>query len=519
MEGEWKQAAAEADLPEGRPVEAGVEDRRVLLVRAGGRIHACAAECPHYKAPLAEGSLRGHTLTCPWHNARFDVRDGRLASPPALNDLAVYDVRVEGGMVWVKPRGAPAIEMPGGSDGRTFLIVGAGAAGAAAAETLRREGYSGRIVLLTPEPAGPYDRTMLSKDYLAGEAPAKWLPLRGEKFYARLKIEVAAGSRVVALDPRSRTVSLADGLTLRGDRILLATGSVALRPPVPGIDLPGCFTLRSLADADALIAGLPPHGTVALLGAGFISLEAASSLRRRGLEAHVVAPEELPLEKVFGPEIGRRLKRQHEQAGVHFHLRNSVYSVQGNGRARDVLLADGTHLEVDAVLIGVGVRPAVEYLAGSGLAEAGAVPVDARQATAAEGIYAAGDIALLQDAAGGSPRRIEHWAEALRQGRHAARAMLGKGPLPREAPFFWTRQHGQSLKYVGHAPGWERVVFRGDPAGESFLAGYYSGGVLRAAAAVKRDRELIRVGELLEAGGTLSGDQLADPGFDLEGSP
>jgi NADPH-dependent 2,4-dienoyl-CoA reductase/sulfur reductase-like enzyme/nitrite reductase/ring-hydroxylating ferredoxin subunit len=515
--GDWRQAAEEADLAEGRPVELTVGDRLVLLVRKGGRIHACAAECPHYKGHLARGVLSGYTLTCPSHNARFDLRDGRLLAPPALSDLAVHEVKVEKGKVWVRLGEAPRIEMPGGSDDRTFLIVGGGAAAAAAAETLRREGYSGRIVMLTQEPVGPYDRPSLSKDYLAGEAPAKWLPLRGEKFYDRLKIEVATGSRVVALDPRSRTITLADGSARRGERILLATGSVALRPPVPGIDLPGCFTLRSLDDADALIAGLPASGTVAVLGASFIGLEVASALRKRGLEVQVVAPEQLPLDKVFGAEVGRRLKAEAEQAGVRFHLGTTAYSVQGNGRARYLVLSDGTHLEAEAVVVGVGVRPVVEYLAGSGLAESGAVPVDSRQATAAEGIFAAGDIALLKEGSGGPPRRVEHWVEAQRQGRQAARAMLGRNPLPREAPFFWTRQHGFSLKYVGHAPAWERVVFRGDPQKGSFLAGYYIGGSLRAAASLGKDRdpELIRLGEALEAGRPVSAEQLADPGYDL----
>jgi NADPH-dependent 2,4-dienoyl-CoA reductase/sulfur reductase-like enzyme/nitrite reductase/ring-hydroxylating ferredoxin subunit len=514
---DWVQAAAEADLAEGRMVEVTVGDRQVLLARVGDRIHACAAECPHYKGHLARGVLSGHTVTCPSHNARFDLRDGRLLSPPALNDLAVHEVKVERGKVWVRFGDAPKIEMPGGSDDRTFLIVGGGAAAAAAAETLRREGYSGRIVLLTQEPVGPYDRPSLSKDYLAGEAPAKWLPLRGEKFYDRLKIELSTGSRVVALDPRSRTLTLADGSTRRGERILLATGSVALRPPVPGIDLPGCYTLRSLADADALLAGLPASGTVAVLGASFIGLEVASALRKRGLEVQVVGPEQLPLEKVFGAEVGRRLKAEAERAGVRFHLGSTAYSVQGNGRARYLVLSDGTHLEADAVVVGVGVRPAVGYLAGSGLAEAGAVPVDSRQATAAEGIFAAGDIALVKITASGPPRRIEHWVEAERQGRQAARAMLGKSPLPREAPFFWTRQHGFSLKYVGHAQGWERVVFRGDPAAGSFLAGYFVGDSLRAAASLGKDRdpELIRLGGALEAGRAVSADQFADPGFEL----
>jgi NADPH-dependent 2,4-dienoyl-CoA reductase/sulfur reductase-like enzyme/nitrite reductase/ring-hydroxylating ferredoxin subunit len=514
--GEWRQAAEESDLAEGRLLEVAVGDRQVLLVRTGGRIHACAAECPHYKGHLARGSLSGHILTCPSHNARFDLRDGRLLSPPALGDLAVHEVKVERGKVWVRLRDAPRIEMPGGTDDRTFLIVGGGAAGAAAAETLRREGYSGRIVLLTQEPVGPYDRPTLSKDYLSGEATAKWLPLRGEKFYDRLKIELATGSRVTSLDPRSRTLTLADGSTMRGERILLATGSVALRPPVPGIDLPGCYTLRSLADADALLAALPSSGTVAVLGASFIGLEAASSLRKRGLEVQVVAPEELPLAKVFGAEIGRRMKAEAEKAGVRFHLGTTAYSVKGNGRARYLVLSDGTQLEADAVLIGVGVRPAVEYLAGSGLAEAGAVPVNARQATAAEGVFAAGDIALFKEASGGLPRRIEHWTEAERQGRHAARAMLGRSPLPREVPFFWTRQHGKSLKYVGHAPVWDRLVFRGNPAEESFLAGYYVGNFLRAVASLGKDRDqdLIRLGEALEAGRAVSPERFSDPDFD-----
>jgi NADPH-dependent 2,4-dienoyl-CoA reductase/sulfur reductase-like enzyme/nitrite reductase/ring-hydroxylating ferredoxin subunit len=511
----WKAVAAETALMEGRPVAAVLEDRKLLLVRLGGRIYACGNECAHYKAPLTDGLVAGHVVTCPSHNARFDVRDGRLVSPPALNDIPSYEVKIEAGQVWVKPKGGVAIEMPPGSDGRTFLIVGAGAAGNAAAETLRREGFSGRIVLITSEAVGPYDRTMLTKDYLSGEAPAKWLPLRGEKFYDRLQIELRTGTQVSSLDPRNRTLGLADGGTLRGDRILLATGGIALRPGIPGIELPGCFTLRSLADADTLIAGLAQVTKVVLIGGSFIALEAASSLRHRGLEVHVVAPGNVPLVRVFGERIGRRLLGLHEQEGVRFHLGRTVVRIEGDDRVRAVELSDGRRLPADAVLIGVGIRPAVEFLAGSGLAGAGAVPVDARQQTAAEGIFAAGDIALVQDPAGGPSRRIEHWAEAERQGRHAARAMLGKGPLPREAPFFWTRQHGQSVRYVGYAPGWDRVAFRGDPEADSFLAGFYVGGLLKAVAAVGRSREFIRLGQLLEEGRWLDPEKLSDPGYDL----
>jgi NADPH-dependent 2,4-dienoyl-CoA reductase/sulfur reductase-like enzyme/nitrite reductase/ring-hydroxylating ferredoxin subunit len=511
----WKAVASESALKEARPVAAVLDDRKLLLVSLDGKIYACGGECPHYKAPLTDGLLAGHIVTCPWHNARFDVRDGRMVSPPALNDIPSYEAKIESGQVWIRPKGGTAIEMPPGSDGRTFVIVGAGAAGNAAAETLRREGFSGRIVLIGSEAQGPYDRTMLSKDYLSGEAPAKWLPLRGEKFYNRLEIEVRAGTRVVSLDPRSRMLGLEDGGELRGDRILLATGTVALRLAIPGSELPGCFTLRSLEDADALIARLAHAEKVVLIGGSFIALEAASSLRHRGLEVHVVAPESVPLVKVFGERIGRRLLGRHESQGVRFHLARTAARIEGDEWVRAVELSDGRRLAADAVLIGVGVRPAVEFLAGSGLAEAGAVPVDARHETAAEGIFAAGDIALVKDPAGGPPRRIEHWVEAERQGRHAARAMLGKALLAREAPFFWTRQHGQSLRYAGHAPAWDRVAFRGDPEAESFLAGFYSGGVLKAVAGAGLAREFIRLGQLLEEGRSLAPEQLSDPGFDL----
>ncbi len=513
---EWIRVAEESVLEEGVPVATEVaEDKKVLVVRLKGKVHACGNECSHYGAPLTDGVLSGTVLTCPWHNARFDVTTGRMLAAPALNNLPLYEAKVEGGAVYVRPSGSHLIPMPEGRDERVFLILGAGASGNAAAEMLRREGFAGRIVMVTAEEASPYDRTMLSKAFLSGEAPEKWLPLRGEKFYSRLKIEVLTGRSVAAVDPARRSITFDSGGTLQGDALLLATGGVPRRLEIPGAELPGCFLLRSLGDARAVVEACQEAERAVVLGASFIGLEVASSLRHREIEVHVVAPEEVPLQAAFGPEVGGRVRRRHEDNGVHFHLGRTASRLKGDGRVREVELSDGTVLPADLVVVGVGIRPAVDCLAGSGLVKEGAVPVDGCLQTAAEGVFASGDIAVVPDARAGTPRRVEHWVEAERQGQHAARAMLGSKEPYREVPFFWTRQFGSSLKYIGHAGRWDRVVMREE--GESFLAGYYQGETLRAAAGIGMAREFIVLGEMLANGTTLPPAKLADRAFDILG--
>jgi NADPH-dependent 2,4-dienoyl-CoA reductase/sulfur reductase-like enzyme len=221
------------------------------------------------------------------------------------------------------------------------------------------------------------------------------------------------------------------------------------------------------------------------------------------------------LANIFGEQIGRRIMKMHEENGVVFHLGQTVKEFSGQGRVNEVLLADGIRLKTDCVIIGVGIRPAVEFLEGSGLVKDGVVPVNGRLQTSAQGIFAAGDIALVPDGRSGELRRTEHWVEAGRQGMHAARCMLGSKDSYREVPFFWTKQYGSSLRYVGYAPNFDQAVFRGDAADKSFLAGFYVQGKLRAAATVGKNRELIRLGHLLEAGKSVSPDQLQDQKFNL----
>ncbi len=511
----WTRVAAKAELADGKPVGVEVDGATVLLVRRGGQIHACGGKCTHHGAPLAEGVLVGDEITCPWHTARFDVTTGRMLAPPALDDEPKYEVKVKGREVYVgKATFAPS-PRPRKKDPRTFAIVGGGAAGNAAAETLRREGFAGRVVMITQEKSLPYDRPMLSKGYLAGDAKAAWLPLRDKDFYEENQIEVLTGRRVVGLAPADRTLSFAKGKPMKADALLLATGSVPRRLAIPGADLEGCFLLRSLADAKALVAAAKVGSRAVLLGASFIGLEAAASLRSRGLEVHVVAPESVPMERVFGQEVGRFLQKLHEEKGVVFHLGQSARELVGLDRGKAVVLADGTRVEGDLVLVGVGVTPAIECLAGTGLAENGAVPVDGCLRTRADGVFAAGDIAAVPDARTGEPRRIEHWTVAERQGIHAARAMLGSQTPYDEVPFFWTKQYDASIKYLGYAARYDRVALRGSMEKGKFVAGYYAGGTLKAVAALGLSRDAILLGQALKAGRPVAPEQLADAGLDL----
>ena len=507
--------AKEADLEPGVPVAVKVEKRDVLLVRLGDRICACGNKCTHYGGPLNEGLLTGNVATCPWHGARFDVTTGKVLAAPALDDVPVYPVQVEGGDVAVGPAQAAAPPAVASGGGRTFLIVGAGAAGNAAAETLRREGFDGRILLVTAEPDRPYDRPNLSKDFLAGEAKPEWIPLRSEEFYAKQQIELLTNRRVASLDPGSRTIAFADGSTLRYDCALLATGGTPRTLSIPGATLEGSFVLRSLAHSKALIAAAEQARSAVVVGASFIGMEVAASLRQRGLEVHVVAPDPVPMARVFGDRVGRYIQQVHAAKGVVFHLGTTPAQIVGQRKVEAVVLSDGSRIAADLVVAGVGIQPAVAFLESAGIVEGGAIPVDGRLATKAPGVFAAGDIAVVPGHRTGEPQRVEHWVVAERQGQHAARAMLGSKAPYAEVPFFWTKQYDASVKYVGFARGFDRIVYRGNVEEGHFLAGYYQGQVLKAAAGLGMPREILVLGQILGAGAAISPEQLQDSSTDL----
>ncbi len=512
----WKSVAREADLVEGSPVV--VEDGmdKVLLVRVEGKIYAVGHECPHYQEKLEKGVLFGTQVVCKSHFARIDVTTGRMVSPPALNDLPVYPVKVEGGEVFIGAAVKPKFPKPAaamGSDPRVFLIIGAGAAGNMAAETLRRGGFAGRILMLTEEDERPYDRPNLSKDFITGKAGEEWLPLRGPKFYPAQSIELLTGKKVVALDAAKKSVRLADGEEIRFDKALIATGGSPRLLSIPGGTGDGCLALRTTADARAVLAVAAPAKKVAIVGAGFIGLELATSLRDRGLEVTVIAPEALPLARVFGDRIGAKIKAMHESRGVRMLMGTAVQGISGGVGAK-VITTPGAKVEADFVVVGLGIQPNTGFLDGAGITENGVVPVNERMETRVPGIYAAGDIAALPDADAGR-RRVEHWVAAERQGQRAARCMMDADPGVMEVDVFWTKQAGASLKYVGHAADYDQVAYRGVVEDGTFLAGYYRKGALKAAATIGMPLDLVAIERLLKYGAAPTAAQFENESFDL----
>jgi NADPH-dependent 2,4-dienoyl-CoA reductase/sulfur reductase-like enzyme/nitrite reductase/ring-hydroxylating ferredoxin subunit len=480
-----------ASLPPGRMMAGRVGDAQVLLARVGEEFLAVDSACTHYHGPLAEGLLVGDTVRCPWHHACFSLRSGEALSAPAFDALDCWSTEVRGDKVVVlhrKPATAREPLQPSPALPQEIVIIGGGAAGFAAAERLRREGYRGRLTMLSDDAAAPVDRPNLSKDYLAGQAPEEWIPLRDAAFYAEQHIDLKLNARASRLDTAARRVLLEDGSTLAYDRLLLATGAQPVRLPVPGMDSPRVFTLRSLADCRAIIARAAVAKRVAVLGASFIGLEVAAALRTRGLEVHVAAPEQVPMARVLGPELGGFVQRLHEQQGVVFHLGRTAQSIEPDGLALD----DGSRLAADLVVVGVGVRPRVALAEQAGLAVDRGVLVDAFLQTSARDIYAAGDIARWPDPRSGSTLRVEHWVVAQRQGQTAALNMLGRRQRYDEVPFFWSQHYDVAIQYVGHAEGWDAIRIDGDVAARDCLLRYKRGGRTLAVASIGRDVESLK---------------------------
>jgi NADPH-dependent 2,4-dienoyl-CoA reductase/sulfur reductase-like enzyme/nitrite reductase/ring-hydroxylating ferredoxin subunit len=462
-----------------------VGDEDVLLVRSGSEIFAIDAHCSHYHGPLAEGLVDGESVRCPWHHACFDLRTGEATRAPALSAIAVWKVEREGERIFVRQkREQPKPGIKGAVDAPArIVIVGGGAAGFAAAEMLRRQDYRGSIVMLSQEAAAPVDRPNLSKDYLAGSAPEDWLPLRPEGFYADAGIDLRLGTEVASIDARARDVVLAGGETVPYDRLLLATGAEPVHLPISGVDQPHVHVLRSLADCRAIIASANGARRAIVIGASFIGLEAAASLRARDIEVHVVGLEQRPLERVLGPEMGDFVRALHEEHGVIFHLGDTVTSIDG----KRATLKSGGVLDADVVVIGVGVRPRLALAEKAGLAIDRGVTVDAYLETSIPGIYAAGDIARWPDPHSGETIRVEHWVVAERQGQTAARNMLGQREAFEAVPFFWSQHYDVPINYVGHAEKWDEIAVDGDIAAKDCLLRYKSGGRVLAVASIYRD--------------------------------
>ena len=464
-----------------------VGGEQVLLVQGASGLFAIGAFCTHYHGPLADGVVSDDGIRCPWHHACFDLRSGEATRAPAFSPVECWKVERRGDTVIVREKmAAPSRKAPSRSGmPARIVIVGGGAAGFAAAEMLRREQFAGDIVMLSQEAAAPVDRPNLSKDYLAGNAPEDWMPLRPDDFYRDQAIDLRLGVEAHSIDVAAQAVILKGGEAVTYDRLLLATGAAPRRLAVPGADLPHVHALRTLAHSRAIIAAAKEARRAVVVGASFIGLEAAAALRARDIEVHVVAPEPIPMERVLGPALGRFVQALHEEHGVVFHLGGQIERIGKDA----VMLKAGGRLPADLVVIGVGVDPRLDLAERAGLKLDRGVVVDRYLETSIPGIFAAGDIARWPDPHSGASIRVEHWVVAQRQGQTAARNMLGAREAFDAVPFFWSQHYDVAVNYVGHAEGWDEITVHGDIAAKDCLLEYRSGGRVRAVASIFRDVE------------------------------
>jgi NADPH-dependent 2,4-dienoyl-CoA reductase/sulfur reductase-like enzyme/nitrite reductase/ring-hydroxylating ferredoxin subunit len=491
-------------LKDGEMKQISVGENNFLLARIKGQYHVVNSNCPHYGAPLAEGTLNGDRLMCPWHHACFNITNGNLIKPPSFDALVHYEIRTEGDNIImllpdeIKDRRIPEmIKCNLLADKRVFAIIGSGAAGYSAAQTLREDGFQGRIVMISKENRLPYDRPNLSKDYLNGHAQPEWMPLRPDEFYQENNIEIL-NKEVRKIDPSSKTISFSDGESLAYDCLLVASGGIPKSLGVTGAQLKNIFLLRSFSDADKIIEEVKNNtGKAVIIGASFIGMEAAAALKERGLEVTVVAPGSVPFEHILGKEIGLMFQKLHEEKGVTFKFGSEVKIFIGNEKVESVLLDNGESIEANIVIAGIGVRPATEFLKGAlEINPDGSVSID-QYMKAAEAIYAAGDIARYNDSRTGEQMRIEHWRTALEEGRIAAHNMAGKETKNEIVPFFWTEQFGISLRYVGHIREWDEIIVDGDISKHDFIAYYVKNNKILAAAGINRDRMINMVEEFI----------------------
>jgi NADPH-dependent 2,4-dienoyl-CoA reductase/sulfur reductase-like enzyme/nitrite reductase/ring-hydroxylating ferredoxin subunit len=513
--------AKTVDLKDGEMKKVEVDGHGILLSKIEGKIYAVGATCTHYGASLDEGALHGDRIVCPWHHACFNAKSGDLLEPPALDALPKFEVIIDGEDVKIMlPESPEEHRLPdmskadSAADGRKFVIIGAGAAGNAAAQTLREDGFEGKIISISYENRLPYDRPNLSKDYLQGEADPEWMPLRSNDFYKEFGIDLWLGRRVIEARVRERVILFEDGEKLAYDTLLLAPGGTPRRLNVPGAELQNVFTLRSYSDCDRIIEASEGISKVAIIGASFIGMETAFSLRERGLPVTVIGLEDVPFENILGREIGQLFKTVHQENGVQFKLGQSVAEIQGDQKVEAVILENGERVEADLAIMGVGVIPAADFIREMDLETDGGVKVD-RFFKAGDNLYAAGDIACFPEWRSGRGTRIEHWRTAEQHGRIAAHNMAGKNIAYDSVPFFWTTQAGLHFRYVGHAKEWDEIIVDGNIAEKDFIAYYIKNNQIWAAAGNNRDKEMAAIQELMRINNMPPPEDLRKGGVDL----
>jgi NADPH-dependent 2,4-dienoyl-CoA reductase/sulfur reductase-like enzyme/nitrite reductase/ring-hydroxylating ferredoxin subunit len=481
---------AASSIPDGGMVLGRVGEDEVVLAHSGNKFFAIGAHCTHYRGPLAEGLIVGDTVRCPLHHACFSLETGEPLRAPALDPVKCWRVTREGDRLVVRdkiePKPSPkAIPHPPSS----VVIVGGGPAGLAAADMLRREGYGGHVTMISADSDPPVDRPNLSKDYLAGEAQDDWMPLWPADTYAERRVDLILRRRVSSIDPRTRHVVLDDGSQREFGALLIATGADPVPLNLSGAERSQVFYLRTFADSRAIVARAKTAKRVLVVGASFIGLEVAASLRTRKIAVDVVGRENVPLEHVMGAEVGAFVRSLHESHGVVFHLGQTVASVAG----KSVTLSGGSTLEADFIVVGAGVHPAVSLAVQAGLNIDRGIAVNEYLETSAPGVFAAGDVARWPDPHSGAKIRVEHFVVAERMGQVAALNILGRRERFDAVPFFWSQHYDVAIKYVGHAEKWDSVKIDGNLDGRDCSVSYVVNGRRQALVTISRDRESLSV--------------------------
>jgi NADPH-dependent 2,4-dienoyl-CoA reductase/sulfur reductase-like enzyme/nitrite reductase/ring-hydroxylating ferredoxin subunit len=489
-----------AELAQGGIISGRVDGEEAILVRRGKDYFAVGAACTHYHGPLAKGMIVETTIRCPLHHACFSLRTGEALYAPALDPIACWRVEVMLDKVFVRekldsskrslePTAAQSANAP-----TSVVIVGGGAAALSAADMLRRSGYDGPVTMLSADKEPPYDRPNLSKDFLAGTASEEWMPLRSAQYYIDRQIDLVLNQRVTAIDAVRRIVSLDNGRKLPYGNLLLAMGADPIRLEIPMKGAAPIFYLRTFADGRAILAAAESAKAAVIVGASFIGLEVAASLRARGVDVDVVGHGQVPLEGVMGRAVGTFLRELHESHGVTFHLGQSVSHMDG----KRVTLDDGTVIEADFVVLGIGVRPAIALAEQAGLTIDRGVSVNEFLETSAPGVFAAGDIARWPDPHSGDRIRVEHWVVAQRQGQAAARNMLGPRQPFAAVPFFWSQHYDLVINYVGHAETFDTATIEGSLESRDCAVTYRRGERTLAVATISRDLQSLQAERAME---------------------
>jgi NADPH-dependent 2,4-dienoyl-CoA reductase/sulfur reductase-like enzyme/nitrite reductase/ring-hydroxylating ferredoxin subunit len=486
-----------SEVPEGQFVSGSFRGQRVLLANNQGRYCALSATCTHLGAPLGDGILVEGRVHCPWHHARFSLETGEAVAAPAFDPLTRFGTSVQDGRVFVTEALESIPVSVAASPAPRVVIIGGGAGGYACAQLLVRSGFGGAVTVVSDDADAPYDRTFCSKQYLIGMKsrddskladPA--LCQEGKSSGRVHRVNCQARS----LDTRTQSVLLDTGERLAFDVLVLATGAEPKRPQLPGLDRPNVHVLRTLKDADALIQAAREAKRVAIIGASFIGLEAAASLKQRNLEVHVVTPDDVPLEKLLGAKVANMIRKVHEEKGVHFHLGRQARGFDGTLLTLD----DGSTVEADFVVLGVGVTPRTGLAEAAGLEcasanQGGGVNVNQQLETSVPGIFAIGDIARYPDPHSGEMIRVEHWVHAERQGQHVARVLMREASRYADVPFFWSAHFDTGLRYLGHIGSIVDARTEGSIEGRNFAISYTGKDQEKAFVTCNRDRSALLV--------------------------